>query len=209
MKGAVAVAALSLREELLALTGVAEAEVDGEDDAPAGVRIRLAPEADAGAVGAEVQRVLAGHGVHSRLGAGGRPPAPPGPWPVGPVAKGAAEAEAAGPTGAAPGLRSVAVEESAAALQVTVVGSDGRRVVRGAAGVGEAELVQALIAAVGMLLEGAEPIVLSVEWAQVGDARVVTVVLEGAGGRRGAGAGLVRASLGYAVARAAWSALRD
>ena len=204
MKGGGAVAAQSLREQLLALPGVAEAEVDGGDAAPAGVRIRLATDADAAAVGAEVQRVLAARGVRSRLGRE-EPPAAP----AGPSAPDRAEDAAAAKPGAARALEWVSVEESAGALQVTVVDSGGRRVVRSATVVDEPGLVAAVIAAVGMLLEGAEPGVLSVEWATVGDTRVVTVVLQGAGGRRGAGAGLVRASLGYALARAAWSALSD
>jgi len=207
VKGAVAVPALSLREQLLALPGVAEAEVNGEDAAPAGVRIRLAPDADAAAVGAEVQQVLSGRGVRSRLGREESPSAPAGSAPPGGAA-GRREDDSTVPTpGARRTLESVSVEESGAALQVTVVDSNGRRVVRSATAVDESGLVAAVIAAVGMLLEGAEPGVLLVEWAMVDDSRVVTVVLQGAGGRRGAGAGLVRASLGYAVARAAWSAL--
>jgi hypothetical protein len=209
VKGADAVASLSLREELLALPGVAEAEVDGDDAAPSGVRVRLAPEADAEAVGAEVQGLLAARGVRSRLGLGDLPVASASPL----APTGTGSWEEAGAPGRRPAagkvLQSVLVEESAGALQVTVVGSDGRRAVRSASAVGEEELVRAVIAAVGMLLEGAEPRVLSVEWAAVDDSRVVTLVLEGAGGRRGAGAGLVRASRGYAVARAAWSALSD
>lgn len=203
MKGAVAVAALSLREQLLGLAGVAEAEVDGSDEAPSGVRIHLAPEADAVAVGAGVQRVLAAHGVRSRLGSSrsSLPAASP---------RGAPEVQVSMPPRTADRrLQSVMVEESGAALQVTVVASDGSRATRGAARVGEPELVEAVIAAVGLLLEQSEASVLNVEWMTVGESRVVTVVLEGTGGRRGAGAGLVRASLGYAVARAAWSALSE
>jgi len=58
----------TLQEELLRVAGVAEAQVDATEGAgPAGVRVRLAPDADADAVGAEVQRVLAAHGMRSRL----------------------------------------------------------------------------------------------------------------------------------------------
>lgn len=202
MKGAGVVAARSLREQLLALPGVAEAEVDGDDEAPAGVRIRLAPEAQAEIVGREVQRVLATQGVRSRLGLEAAAAVPP-------LFEPAPQKETAPPPGTAfPGtrLQSVIVEEGPAAVQATVVDSDGRR----ATGRGEASeegLVAAVIAAVGRLAEGEEPRVLSVEWAAVEGSRVVTVVLEGAGGRRGAGAAVVRASRSYAVGRAAWSAL--
>ena len=60
-------AAESLRDELLAVPGVAEAEVDESGTNPSGVRVRLAPEADAQAVGIEVQRILASHGMRSRV----------------------------------------------------------------------------------------------------------------------------------------------
>jgi hypothetical protein len=204
VKGAGVVAARSLREQLLALPGVAEAEVDGDDTAPAGVRIRLAPEAQAEMVGREVQRVLTTWGVRSRLGGEAAAAVPP-------LFEPAAEKEAAPPPAAAsPGgrLQSVILEEGPAGVQVTVVGSDGRR----ATGRGEASeegLESAIIAAVGRLAEGEEPRVLSVEWVEVDGSRVVTVVLEGAGGRRGAGAAVVRASRSYAVGRAAWTALTD
>lgn len=63
-----AVASEALRAELMALPGVAFAEVDVNDaSAPAGVRVRLTPDADARRVGAEVQRVLASHGMRSRF----------------------------------------------------------------------------------------------------------------------------------------------
>jgi hypothetical protein len=74
------VAAESLHDELMALQGVAEAQVDEADGAPTGVRVRLLPDADARMVGAEVQRVLAAHGMRSRLTSGddadATPPAP-------------------------------------------------------------------------------------------------------------------------------------
>jgi len=61
------VAESNLRDELLQLPGVAEAEVDESGDSASGVRVRLAPDADARLVGAEVQRVLAAHGMRSRV----------------------------------------------------------------------------------------------------------------------------------------------
>ena len=53
--------------DLLALEGIAAADIDGEDNTPAGVRVRLAPGADAKEVGPEVQRVLAEHGMRSHM----------------------------------------------------------------------------------------------------------------------------------------------
>lgn len=60
-------AADNLREELMALPGVADAEVEADGEATSGVRVRLHPDADAVRVGAEVQRVLASHGMRSRV----------------------------------------------------------------------------------------------------------------------------------------------
>jgi len=61
------VVAESLREELMGLDGVAEAEVDETAESPSGVRVRLEADADARLVGVEVQRVLASHGLRSRI----------------------------------------------------------------------------------------------------------------------------------------------
>lgn len=57
----------SLRDELRSLPGVADAEVDGDGTSPANVRVRLHPEADPTAVGRDIQRVLASHGMRSRI----------------------------------------------------------------------------------------------------------------------------------------------
>jgi hypothetical protein len=61
----------SLRDELRALAGVASAEVEAEGDVPSGIKVRLLPDADADRVGAEVQRVLAAHGMRSRIASDG------------------------------------------------------------------------------------------------------------------------------------------
>ncbi|MBU1227373.1 MAG: hypothetical protein KJ698_09225 [Actinobacteria bacterium] len=60
-------AAESLREELMGLAGVADVEVDEGADSPSGVRVRLEPDADARLIGVEVQRILASHGLRSRI----------------------------------------------------------------------------------------------------------------------------------------------
>ncbi|MDX1690122.1 MAG: hypothetical protein R3290_03760 [Acidimicrobiia bacterium] len=54
----------------MAVAGVAEAEVDESGTNPSGVRVRLAPDADAQSVGIEVQRILASHGMRSRVNGG-------------------------------------------------------------------------------------------------------------------------------------------
>jgi hypothetical protein len=93
-KGAPGVIAESLRDELLSVVGVASAEVDAEGDTPSGVRVRLLPDADAQQVGLEVQRVLASHGMRSRVASDGEalpiptaapPPVPPRPSAPPPV----------------------------------------------------------------------------------------------------------------------------
>jgi len=211
MKGVGAVAAPSLRDELLGLPGVAEVELDGESGAPSGVRIRLAPDADPDEVGLEVQRVLAAHGMRSRVDGSpaAPPPLPPLP-PLPPVAPPEEEAPPPAPVEArrASGLATVRLEETASTLEVTVIATDGRQAARRGA-VGEDELAAAVIDAVGELLVGGPPRVIAVDWATANGSRVVTVVLEAPEGARGAGAGLVRASPAYAIARAAWAALAD
>jgi hypothetical protein len=186
----------ALREELLALPGVADVEVEGDGASPSVVRVRLGPEADPEQVGAEVQRLLAGLGMRSRVDAGAAPLVAPGHPPN-------AGAE---PSHGGTALKSVRLEESASSVEVTVTAVDGRQVAR-SVGEGEEDLAVAVIEAVGILLEGTPPRVVAVDWTVADGSRVVTVVLEAAGGRRGAGAGIVRVSAAYAVARAAWSAL--
>lgn len=199
--------AQSLRDELLAVAGVAEVELDGEAGSPAGVKIRLEAGADAERVGVEVQRVLAGHGMRSRVDAGALPPTPPLPAvaPAPPPEEAAVAAPPAAP-GAQAGLRSVRVEESATGLEVTVTGLDGRQATRRAPA-SEDGLTAAVVEAVGVLVTGSTPRLVSVDWTTANGSQVVTLVLEVPGGLKGAGAGLVRASRGYALARAAWSAL--
>jgi hypothetical protein len=198
------VAAQSLRDELLALPGVAEVELDGEGSAPAGVRIRLAVDADPDGVGLEVQRVLAAHGMRSRVdGSAVAPPPLPLVVPAPPPEEVATAAAAAGLPAT---LQSVRIEESASAVAVTVTAGDGRQVTRDAQW-SEEGMAAAAIEAVGLLLQGALPRVLAVDWLEANGSRVVTVVLDSAAGARGAGAAVVRVSRAFAVARAAWSAL--
>ncbi|RLE15286.1 MAG: hypothetical protein DRJ28_04415 [Actinobacteria bacterium] len=53
----------SLQDDLLGIPGVEGAEVDGSHDAPAGLRIRIAEDADQQAVGGAIRRVLSSHGL--------------------------------------------------------------------------------------------------------------------------------------------------
>ena len=56
-------AATSLQDDLLSIPGVEGAEVEGLQDAPAGLRIRIAEGADQEAVGGAIRRVLSSHGL--------------------------------------------------------------------------------------------------------------------------------------------------
>ena len=64
-----------------------------------------------------------------------------------------------------------------------------------------------LVAVVAALGGGPAPRLLSVSSTDVEGSTAVTVVLEGAGGRRVAGAAIVAAGHAFAVGRATWSAL--
>jgi len=52
-----------LKDDLLRIPGVEGAEVDGSQDAPAGLRIRIAEGADQETVGEAIRRVLSAHGL--------------------------------------------------------------------------------------------------------------------------------------------------
>jgi len=52
-----------LQDDLLRIPGVEGAEVDGSQDAPAGLRIRIAEGADQEIVGEAIRRVLSAHGL--------------------------------------------------------------------------------------------------------------------------------------------------
>jgi hypothetical protein len=71
----------------------------------------------------------------------------------------------------------------------------------------EAGMMDAAAAAAADLAAADPPEVLAIERLVVDGTAVVTVVVEQADGSRHAGAAVVKASVAYAVARAAWSAL--
>ena len=61
------VAVGSLRSDLLNIPGIESAELEGDADTPAGVRVRLAAGVDIELIGEEIRRVLATHGLRSEL----------------------------------------------------------------------------------------------------------------------------------------------
>jgi len=220
----------TLRDELLSLPGVADAdvEVEVEGAAPANVRVRLHPEADPRAVGADVQRVLASHGMRSRVSgdepAAVAPPAvrppveppvpprpvmpPPVPEPIVTPPSAPVPAEAAMAAGAVANLASLTVEESQDGVTVVATATDGRRFSQRTMA-SEDAVAAAVVAVVGALADGRPPRLLTTLLGAAEGTEVVTVLVERVDGTRIAGAAVVRAGRPYAVARATWSALRS
>jgi hypothetical protein len=249
------VAANSLRDELMALPGITNAEVDAEDGSPSGVRVRLRSDADPQVIGAMVQRVLASHGIRSRVAgdlddlapvvslpfapgaiassAEAPPPTPEALAPARPAAdppradyitiesssrsvvESAPEAVAPSParpqddSGSGRTLAALAFEEATDGVTVTAVAADGQRFSRRAAAITDEAVAAAIVAAVGALAEGKPQRMLWVSAATVDGSEVVTVVVEKSDGSRVAGAAIVRGAKAYAVARAAYTALRS
>lgn len=221
----------------MALDGVAGAEVDESLDSPSGVRVRLEPDADARIVGVEVQRVLASHGMRSRItGDGVEPPSdteletpaevaatvvpeqpaeplpvppsvPPPPLEPPPSAIPEAPSEAPPSAGIESSLASLAVEESTEGVTVIAAATDGRTLTQ-ASGPTEEGLLDAVVSAIGALADGESPSLISVVFSDANDSEVVTVVAKRADGSTVAGAAVVRVGRPFAVARATWAALR-
>jgi hypothetical protein len=94
-------------------------------------------------------------------------------------------------------------------VTVTAVAEDGQRFSRRAAATTDDAVGAAIVAAVGALAEGKPQRMLWMSAATVEGSEVVTVVVEKTDGTRVAGAAIVRAAKAYAVARAAFVALRS
>lgn len=213
--------ASSLRAELMAIDGIAAAELEGNEEAPLGVRVQLAAGADAETVGVAVEQVLANHGMRSqRPGAepatevqvsdrpGAGPPPPPGAageaaiLPIRGALGTSVETVVAPPV--APQLESVAVEESRAGTSVRV--SVGGRVVSRQVGSASDGRDAAIVAAVAEALE-AEADLLAVQRSEAGEARIVIALLEMSGNKQRVGSAVVTGGEAYALAHAAWKAL--
>ncbi len=220
--------ASSLRAELLAIEGIAAAELEGTEDAPLGVRVQLAAGANAESVGIAVERVLASHGMKSHragddeeaatdAGAATSAPGPPPP----PGAGGDAailpmravnetststmiSAERETPVAQSRSLESIAVEESreGIAIRITVGGEAVTRQV----GSGPDGMDGAIVAALCQILD-LEADHLATERTDAGKAKIVTVLLEVAGHGQQVGSAVVVAGDAYATAQAAWRAL--
>jgi len=258
------VATKTLESELLAVPGVASAEVDvGNGATPEGVKVSLTPDADARRVSVDVQRVLAAHGVRSRISLGdegpsvassptpgvddetlrgpgalitarvlaaaieregvdqvmptpeepptseeppiGTPP-PPDPFAAHPMAAVPMPAASEPPVRVSvPDVTSVSVEERRDGLTASAVLADGRRASR-AVGSGADELDAAVIAAVAEAA-GESVAKVAVDWLEVDDGTVVTVVIKRSDGSLAAGAGVIRSGRAFAVGIATRAAL--
>lgn len=203
-----------LQQELLAIPGIAAAEVES-DSGVAGVRVQLAVGADPDAVGAAVRRILADHGMHSIATAAGDqeidgPPPPPGApgsvvsFPlVGEHARNDAVAE---PDASAGHLESVAVEETPDGVSVSIRSTDGRRADR-TLRAGVPEMDEAVVAAVVELTEHGDVSLADLSEHRFGSRTVITVLLATGEESYVTGAAIQIGGRAYAVALATWVGL--
>jgi len=230
------VGAETLQTELLGVPGVSAAEIDaGAGAIPAGVKVSLSPDADARRVGIEVQRILAAHGMRSRFSSGKddppptlpteasppTPPVPESPPPVvdwstvpQPVAVSVEPVPDPPPNAppspsSVPELRSVSVEERVDGLTASVVLSNGRAASRAIGADAGAEQMYAAIVDAVVEAAGRAVTAKAVEWLQIDERTVVTVVVERDDGSLGAGAGVTRFGRAFAVGTATRSALQS
>jgi len=186
-----------LRDDLLSLPGVESADLDGDELAPNGVRVRLAPGTDVGAVGEEVRRVLALHGLRSEVGVESM---------VGEDTAGTVSTPAAAIDGPPLALQSIRVEESRDGVVVEASAGDRTSEVR-AAGRSDPALDQAVVGAVAAVAGARSvPLIRSVDVRDLGETRVVTVMID-EGGDRLVGSAVFDGGRAYAVGRAVWAAL--
>ena len=227
----------ALRDELLTVPGIAGAEVE-TGEGVAGVRVQLALGADATAVGTAVREILIQHGMRPAEEVeevtDGPPPPPGAPGSVvsfplvgeharNETASPAAELDDATVADSSPAvespqpaaerpshqlLESVAVEETSVGLTVVLRLSTGE-VAEAPVQAGLAGLDAAVVQAVADLA-GSSPVrLLEINEAIHNDSAVLTVVLATADRGDIVGAAIQSGGRAFAVARAAWAALRS
>lgn len=202
-----------LREDLLSLPGVESADLDGDATAPTGVRVRLAPGVDAADVGEQVQRVLALHGLRSEIDVGPPPPSVASDAESSPTKPAAAAVDFAASSPDRPevatardALESLSVTEGRRGVTIEAQAGETVARIEAAGPVGPA-LDQAIVAAVAELLgTRTNPTIRSVDYRDVDDIAVLTVVVEEAGEQL-AGSVVVDGGRDYALGRAVWAAL--
>jgi hypothetical protein len=202
-----------LRDELIAIDGVAQARVEIVDDGSPSVQLQVEPGADRLAVGTLVQQILAKHGLKSRLApessnsntqlftADDLKPLPEEAAPV--------EESNPGPVeGSIRRLVSVAVEEERRRVVVTVRDDRGRSA--SAIGrPGRSALRDAVASAVFELIGegGAPPSIVAIHRATEGSRQLITVVIDRGAGDLSVGSAIVAVGWEYAFGRAVWAAL--
>lgn len=201
-----------LRDELIAIEGVAHARVEIVDDGSPSVQLQVEPGADRLAVGTLVQQILAKHGLKSRLAPESSNSTAPSftsnemlplsePVPV--------EESNPGPVeGSIRRLVSVAVEEERLRVVVTVRDDRGRST--SAIGrPGRSALRDAVAAAVFELIGegGAPPSIVAIHRATEGSRQLITVVIDRGAGDLSVGSAIVAVGWEYAFGRAVWAAL--
>ena len=206
----------TLRDDLLNLPGVEQAEIDGDSVTPAGVRVRLSPGVDPAAIGEDIRRVLSLHGLRQEIDAA--------PGPERSDVASSSEPETVElldsddelrerepevpepPARTDEGLDWVSVTEGRDGIMVTAA-SRSDEVTVFTAGFSEHAIDQAVVSAVAKLaLTASVPLVCSLDERDLAGTFVVTVVLEESG-RRLAGSAVVEGGRAYAVGRAVWTAL--
>ncbi len=190
-----------LRDELLRVPGVESAAIEGDSLTPQGVRVRLSAGVDATAVGVEVQRVLAAHGLRSEMA---KPDKPVSVQTLPELI----------PRSATPRrqvdevLSKVAIVEGNDGIMVRAE-TDAGRVADRAAAAGGGRLDEAVVGAVSELA-GVEPtpIILAIDDRDFDGISVVSIVVE-AGRDRLAGSSVVDGGRPFALGKATWMALRS
>jgi len=189
-----------LRDELLRVPGVESADIEGDALTPQGVRVRLAAGVDAAAVGEEVQRVLAAHGLRSEMAQPDKPVSVqtlPELTPRSGLPRRQTDES----------LSKVAIVESSEGITVRVETNAGRVADRPAAG--GSRLDEAVVGAVSELIGVAPtPIILAIDDHDVDGIDVVSILVE-AGRERLAGSSVVEGGRPYALGKATWMALRS
>jgi len=188
-----------LRDELLSVPGVDSAVIEGEGLTPEGVRVRLAAGVDAAAVGEEVRRVLAAHGLRSEVSRTSAPitveaPSMRSTNPLRPERR------------ARETLATVSVVEGRDGITIRAETSSGRTADRAAWVSGE-RLDGAVVGAVSELA-GVTPApnILLIDDREVEGTPVVTIVVQD-GRDRYAGSSVIEGGRPFALGQATWMAL--
>lgn len=218
---------MSLEAELLAVDGVAQAEVDLESDGPIGLRITIVPGADSSRVAQQVSEVLANRGLSSSVtpiadAAGYRRTIVAGEEDVAPKPASAPPTDGVEAQPGAPEpkpsprapqraleVATAAISESANGVELALRMSDGRRVSRRTRANPEA-VAQGVVTALTDLVGGlVEPVsVVECQRRIVQDATIVTIVVT-ENGRIGVASAQEHGTSILSVAKAAWKAIED